>query len=268
MSDRSVLVVCPSRVLAEALAGFLQKAGFRARSIAGSLADVCGTSQGRECATIVWLPDRFGATFGPDREIAELRDFMRQSPSSRVIVLGLGADADGPGADFQEAGAVALLPRDVGVRTLVSAIELIALGRRIFPTGSREGARYMERGEGLRFDRSRLRVLGEAEQGSDLGLPGSAPFSPDHGKPKRPVALSSRERETLEMLVRGLSNKQIARALRITEATVKVHVKALLRKTHASNRTQLAIWGWHTGDQRLSGATPPRTQEADPCDCP
>jgi two-component system nitrate/nitrite response regulator NarL len=43
--------------------------------------------------------------------------------------------------------------------------------------------------------------------------------------------------------VNGLSNKTIARELDIAEATVKVHVKGLLRKTQMANRTQAAVWG-------------------------
>jgi two-component system nitrate/nitrite response regulator NarL len=54
--------------------------------------------------------------------------------------------------------------------------------------------------------------------------------------------LSKRECEVVQCLAGGLSNKTIARQLNITEGTVKVHVKGLLRKVKAANRTQLAIW--------------------------
>jgi two-component system nitrate/nitrite response regulator NarL len=43
--------------------------------------------------------------------------------------------------------------------------------------------------------------------------------------------------------VHGDSNKQIGRRLDVSEMTVKVHVKAILRKIRARNRTQAAIWG-------------------------
>lgn len=55
-------------------------------------------------------------------------------------------------------------------------------------------------------------------------------------------ALSAREAEILRCLVRGASNKEIARNLGMAEATVKVHLKAILRKIHVKNRTQAAIW--------------------------
>jgi len=54
--------------------------------------------------------------------------------------------------------------------------------------------------------------------------------------------LSGREAAILKGLVQGASNKVIAYQLRITEATVKVHVKAILRKIRVKNRTQAAIW--------------------------
>ena len=53
--------------------------------------------------------------------------------------------------------------------------------------------------------------------------------------------LTVREHEVLEHIRLGLPNKMIARQLGMMEATVKVHVRQLMRKFHASNRTQLAL---------------------------
>jgi two-component system nitrate/nitrite response regulator NarL len=55
--------------------------------------------------------------------------------------------------------------------------------------------------------------------------------------------LSPRELAILRCLINGNSNKCIARKIDIAEATVKVHVKAILRKIRVQNRTQAAIWG-------------------------
>jgi DNA-binding CsgD family transcriptional regulator len=59
--------------------------------------------------------------------------------------------------------------------------------------------------------------------------------------------LSLREREILLRLAEGESNKQIARLCNITESTVKVHLKAILRKITVHNRTQAAIWAISKG---------------------
>ena len=55
-------------------------------------------------------------------------------------------------------------------------------------------------------------------------------------------SLSMREIAILQCLMHGDSNKLIARHFEIAESTVKVHVKAILRKICALNRTQAAIW--------------------------
>jgi two-component system, NarL family, nitrate/nitrite response regulator NarL len=59
--------------------------------------------------------------------------------------------------------------------------------------------------------------------------------------------LTSREAEVLRRLARGQCNKLIARDLGIADATVKVHVKSLLRKLRVLNRTQAAVWAVSNG---------------------
>lgn len=61
------------------------------------------------------------------------------------------------------------------------------------------------------------------------------------------AGLSDREIEILESIMAGMANKVIARQLNICEATVKVHVKAILRKLGVENRTQAATWGVKNG---------------------
>lgn len=68
------------------------------------------------------------------------------------------------------------------------------------------------------------------------------------------VTISDREIEILRGLIRGDPNKIISRRLNITLATVKVHVKSILRKLQVANRTQAAIWALNHG---LTGSYPP-----------
>ncbi|TQV69954.1 response regulator transcription factor [Exilibacterium tricleocarpae] len=55
--------------------------------------------------------------------------------------------------------------------------------------------------------------------------------------------LTSRQRDVLALLVRGKSNKEIARALALSEGTVKIHCMAIFREMGVTNRTQAAIRG-------------------------
>jgi two-component system, NarL family, nitrate/nitrite response regulator NarL len=59
--------------------------------------------------------------------------------------------------------------------------------------------------------------------------------------------LSAREIAILRRIIRGDSNKHVARFFEIAEATVKAHVKAIFRKIGATNRTQAAMWALNHG---------------------
>ena len=81
-------------------------------------------------------------------------------------------------------------------------------------------------------------------------------------QPKSKVGLeqlSNREIDILRCLANGQSNKTTADTLGIAESTVKVHVKRILQKIHAANRTQAALWGAARGlakDKPRTGVDP------------
>lgn len=69
--------------------------------------------------------------------------------------------------------------------------------------------------------------------------------------PPTPLAeLTPREREILRHLAEGRSNKAIARALSITDGTVKLHVKSILRKLHVNSRVEAAVMAVEQGVTR------------------
>jgi two-component system, NarL family, nitrate/nitrite response regulator NarL len=68
-----------------------------------------------------------------------------------------------------------------------------------------------------------------------------------NGKPAPQGPLSTREREILVHIARGMSNKEIARALDVAESTVKIHVQHILRKLNLASRVQAALWAVEHG---------------------
>ncbi len=66
-------------------------------------------------------------------------------------------------------------------------------------------------------------------------------------RPIDSIKLTEREREILSLIAAGCSNKLIARKLNITEGTVKVHVKHLLRKLDLASRVEAAVWAVKQG---------------------
>ena len=71
-------------------------------------------------------------------------------------------------------------------------------------------------------------------------LPAAPP--PAAPAPSALDSLSPREREILQLIAQGASNKEIARALSIAETTVKIHVQHILRKLDLSSRVQAAVF--------------------------
>ncbi|HYC05068.1 MAG TPA: response regulator transcription factor [Azospirillaceae bacterium] len=136
------------------------------------------------------------------------------APASHVVHLTTSVDVARLRAAL-EAGASGYVTKDRTPQALAQALRLVMMGEKVFPS-----------------DLAQLLVQGAAtEMGPSAGHKG----------------LSTRESQILRGLVQGHSNKMIALNLNITEATVKVHLKSLLRKIRASNRTQAAIWALHNG---------------------
>ncbi|MPY73808.1 MAG: response regulator [Alphaproteobacteria bacterium] len=125
------------------------------------------------------------------------------------------------------AGAAGYLMKDISLDALLISLQLVVLGEKVFPTHL-----------------AALLVNGVANT-----VPANIP-------PDNSFGLSEREMQILQCLVQGDSNKLIANRLSITEATVKVHMKSLLRKINVSNRTQAAIWALNNGLLPNAGALP------------
>jgi DNA-binding NarL/FixJ family response regulator len=114
-----------------------------------------------------------------------------------------------------------------------------------------------------------LTVVGEAADGRDLvpvvrdldpdvvlmdlSMPhvdGNAPIDPrvarallpSAARPDAVAGLSAREREVLALVAKGMANKQVARALGISERTVKVHLGNVFRHIGVADRTSAALW--------------------------
>ena len=84
------------------------------------------------------------------------------------------------------------------------------------------------------------------------------------GPPAALALLSPRETDTLDSLARGRSNAEIASDLFLSEATVKTHVAAVLRKLELRDRTQAVIWAYETGLVRPGETEPPQTTRSTP----
>jgi DNA-binding NarL/FixJ family response regulator len=136
--------------------------------------------------------------------VAATREIVAASPDTHVVVLTSFADHHRV-TDAVAAGAVGYLLKDCDPRDVVTAVRSAAVGN-------------------APIDPRVARAL----------LP-----APMH---RRDDALSARELQVLRLLAQGLANKQIGRALGISERTVKVHVGNVFRRLGVADRTSAALW--------------------------
>jgi two-component system nitrate/nitrite response regulator NarL len=145
-----------------------------------------------------------------------------QWPSARVVLL---TDHMDPIAVAQalRAGVAGLCSTAMNREVLIKAFELVMLGETFIPAALG------------------LALLDQQNRGTQAGFSVAGAEAPanDFASVK---TLSGREAQILHFLTQGASNKLIARDLGVAEATVKVHVKAILRKVKVANRTQAAMW--------------------------
>lgn len=224
-TDRTTYVVDSNRLSREGLIRLLHDTDFavmgHARDIDGLLKDM----NDQDAAPVFVLIVLSGGLEGLRAKLQELRGCV---PDSKIVLLVENIDPR-PMAQYFGAGVDGYLLRDISTQAFLGSLNLIQAGERVFPS-----------------------------QLIPLILRGVLDCQgPDQLRAAEEANLSDREMQILAHLVEGSPNKTIANRLDVTEATVKVHVKSILRKTKARNRTQAAIWALHNGmshDEKRDGA--------------
>ena len=146
--------------------------------------------------------------------IEAVRRIMAAQPGSRILMLTSFA-TDDQIFPALKAGALGYLLKDTSPEDLVQAI------------------RQVHRGESSLHPTIARKVLQE------LSRPPQRPPTPD--------PLTEREVEVLRLVAQGRSNQEIARALVVSEATVRTHVSSILSKLHLASRTQAALYALREG---------------------
>ncbi|MGZ4173800.1 MAG: response regulator [Solirubrobacteraceae bacterium] len=160
--------------------------------------------------------------------VGAMRELRELAPRSRVIVLTSFTDDDRLLPAIR-AGAAGYLLKDVEPRELARAVR-----------AAHEGEALLDPGVAARL----VQTLAAEPVGGDPGT--TAGGAADNERSRR-ESLTRRERDVLELIARGFSNKRIALELGIAEKTVKTHVGHVLAKLGVSDRTQAALLAVRAG---------------------
>jgi DNA-binding NarL/FixJ family response regulator len=164
--------------------------------------------------------------------IAALGLLAERELRTRVLIVTSYTDR-GDVVPALRAGAAGYVYKDVDPKALVAAVRAVHAGHvTLEPDVVEELLRHAPAA-----DRAPI-------------APGARTPSPVRGEPPRP-ALTAREHDVLVLIARGGSNREIAKALAVSEKTVKTHVSSILLKLGVADRTQAALFAVRNG---LDGA--------------
>src|SRR5919106_3169301 len=170
----------------------------------------------------------------PDLDgIAATRELSRAVPGARVLILTTFEQDDYIFSSLR-AGASGFLLKRTRPEELIEAVHTIAAGDSLLsPSVTR-------------------RVIDRLAQQP----------APELGDQARLDELTPREREVLELVTRGLSNREIAAVLVVEESTIRSHIKRILMKLGLRDRVQAVIFAYETGvNHPAVSAEPTRPQD-------
>jgi len=162
----------------------------------------------------------------PDLDgIAATRELASAAPATRVLILTTFEQDDYIFGGLR-AGASGFLLKRARPEELLAAVHTIAAGNSLLsPSVTR-------------------RVIDRMAQQATPDLLDQAKLD----------QLTPREREVLDLIARGLSNREIAAALGVEESTIRTHVKRILMKLNLRDRVQVVIFAYEAGVNRPRGA--------------
>lgn len=196
----------------DALVDYLQRTELNADvTIAKDMNEVMEVMQGGEKFDLVMLDFRMP---GMD-DLSGLESLLQHYPDTRAVILsGMARTKDVEKA--MDMGAAGYLPKTLTGKALINGINKVLAGEKY-----------------VAIDYNTNEIMASSKSQDDEYM--------DVVENGAKADLTPRESEVLEFLLRGASNKEIARSLDLQVVTVKLHVRGICRKLGAKNRTQAAL---------------------------
>ena len=208
-SEMHVSILGKSEIIREGLRRILVDQGFAVDAVESSHADF-----GQVISDVI-IVDAHELDDGIESCLA----LHQRYPNSRIVLMMDQYHIEDVARAFATGAVDGYLVKAISCAPLAGALRLIAMGEKVLPSEVAESLTH-----------SIPQIMWSGQENGLSGTP-----------------LSDRETEILRCLLDGDPNKLISRRLGIADATVKVHIKAILRKLRVRNRTQAAIWAANRG---------------------
>jgi len=161
-------------------------------------------------------------------------------PAARVVMLSGDYERETVARSIQQ-GAAGFLPKSLLDQVLLSALQLVLVGGIYIPAEIFTKPAPLASPAPAPAPLAPLAPLAPAAQPTQPvpAILVAPPASPNGRGPN--LGLTERQLEVLSYLLEGLSNKQICRQLDLAEATVKIHVRAILRSLQVNSRSEAIV---------------------------
>jgi len=215
-----VFVIEDNRLLREGLSAMLSAHGLSVVATARS-----GEEALREVARVKPQLVLVDSALGDRDSAGFVREVREAFPDVKVIVMGL-LPAHEDFVAFVKAGAAGFILKDATIEVFVSTILAVSDGVSVLPSTM----------TGTLFSHVAAQAVSRGRRGV-----------------KAAVRMTARERQVIESIADGLSNKEIADRLHIATHTVKSHVHNILEKLALHTRLEVAIYAHDQGRDLVSG---------------
>lgn len=259
----ATIIIEPHLLVREALESLIKNYRYRVVCSVGSTADINPTIAGDGPKLVI-----LGGSDSTDIAVAEAVSIRKLWSNTKIVLLFEHASL----ADFQKlltSEVDGCVPLFASPETLIRTLDLVTIeDARVVVTAntkhpairptpkdrSRQPQEETDKPQAGSTEQETksvtvvpihpTRQAGNGDATHLNGREGDVQWAP---VPQNHPRLSEREAQILDGLVKGHANKVIARSCDITEATVKVHMKSILRKIQVANRTQAAVWALEHG---------------------
>jgi DNA-binding NarL/FixJ family response regulator len=211
----AIAIIEDNRVVLEGLTALLHRVADLAIVHSGSSADLSHIERTQPRVVLLDVGLENGDSLALARRVG------KELPDTRVVMMDL-LPAEEDIREFIEAGVSGFIMKDASLDEFVKTIQSVAQGSNVLPPTMTSSL----------FSQ----IAREMVNGRDSGSAASAA-----------VALTPREREVIDLISEGLSNKGIAARLHVSVHTVKSHVRNVMEKLALHTRLQVAAWV-HRGD--------------------